>query len=157
MDENIIHINCNVTFVDEFAEKVVHHGLEGHRGICEAEEHDHWFEEAAIRLERSLPLVAVVHANVVIPPVDIQLRKECQPAAVHSCEAIHKLSDEREWGGIANSEGVQSAVVLDRSEVTVLLLDKEEGKHVGGFRLAYVPLFKVFCDKLLQGDIFSRG
>ena len=106
MDEDIIHINCNVAFVDEFVEKVIHHRLEGGGGICEAKEHDHWFEEAAICLERSLPLVAIVHADVVIPPADIQLHKECRPATVHSRESIHKLSDEREWGGIANGECV---------------------------------------------------
>ena len=71
MDKNVIHIDGDITFVDEFAKKVVHHRLEGRGGVCEAEEHDHWFEQAAIRLERGFPLVAVVHSDVVVPPSDI--------------------------------------------------------------------------------------
>ena len=106
MDEDIIHINRDITFVDEFVEKVVHHRLEGGGGICEAEEHDHRFEEAAIRLEHSLPLVSIAHANIVISPTDIQLCEERRPVAVHSRESIHELSNEWEWGGIANGECV---------------------------------------------------
>ena len=68
---------------------------------------------------------------------------------MHSRESIHKLSDERERGGVANGKGVQSAVILDRSEVAVLLLDKEKGKCIGGFQLAYVSLFEVLCNELL--------
>ena len=106
MDEDIIHINCNIAFIDEFVEKVVHHRLEGGRSVGEAKEHDHWFEEATIRLECCLPLIAIAHANVIISPTDIQLREKCRPAAVHPRESIHEFSDEREWGGIANGECV---------------------------------------------------
>ena len=106
MDEDIIHINCNVAFVDEFVENVIHHRLEGRGGICEAKEHDHGFEEASIRLERGFPLITITHTNVVIPPTDIQLRKERRPVAVHSRESIHEFSNEREWGSIANGECV---------------------------------------------------
>ena len=87
-------------------EEVIHHRLEGCGGICEAEEHDHWFKEAAIRLERSLPLITIAHTNVVVPPMDIQLCKERRPAAVHSRKLIHKLANEWEWGGIADSEHI---------------------------------------------------
>ena len=71
MDEDVIHINCNIAFIDKFAEKVVHHRLEGCGGVREAKEHDHGFKETVIRLERGLPLIAVAHADVVIPPADI--------------------------------------------------------------------------------------
>ena len=70
---------------------------------------------------------------------------------MHSYESIHKLSDEREWGSVLDSERVQSAIVLDGSEISILLLDKEEGEHVGGFRLAdtvaqkTVPMFGYFA------------
>ena len=149
MDEDVIHVNCDITFIDEFAEEVIHHRLKGGGGVCEAKEHDHRFEEATIRLECSLPLVAVAHANVVISPSDIQLRKERRPAAVHSRESVHELPDEWKRGGIANGERVESSVILDGSEIAILLLDKEEWKRVRGLGLADVPLFKVFCNELL--------
>ena len=131
--------------------------MESHGGIREAKEHDHWLEEAAIRLECSLPLVAIAHANVVVSPTDIQLRKERRPAAMHSRKSIHEFPDKREWGGIANGEGVQSAVVLDRLEIAIFLFYEEKRECVRGFGLADVSLFKVFRNKFLQRDVFSRG
>ena len=44
MDENIIHINRDIPFIDEVTEYFIHHGLERGRGVREAEEHDHRFE-----------------------------------------------------------------------------------------------------------------
>ena len=76
---------------------------------------------------------------------------------MHPRESIHKLSDEREWGSVANSEYVQSAIVLDRSKITIFLFNEEERERVGGFGLAYISLFEVLCDEFLQSDIFSRG
>ena len=148
MDEDVVHINHNITFIDEFSEEVVHHRLEGGGGVCEAKEHDHGFEEASIRFERSFPLVAIAHANVIVPPTDIQLRKERRPAAMHSCESIHELSNEWEWSGVANSECVQPAVVLDGSEITILFLDKcyDHASWTIIFSFTYSPLpFHLQC------------
>ena len=115
MDKDIIHVNGDIAFVDKFAKEVIHHGLEGRGSIREAKEHDHRFKETAICFECGLPLVAVAHADIVISPSDIQLRKERRPAAVHPRESVHELADERERGGVANGERVQSSVVLDGS------------------------------------------
>ena len=75
---------------------------------------------------------------------------------MHSCELVHQLADEREQGSVANGKGIQSAVVLDGSEIAVFLLDKEERECVRGLGLADIPLFKVLCNKLLQSDVFSQ-
>jgi hypothetical protein len=71
---------------------MVHHGLEGGWGVGEAEKHHHRFEQSSVCFECGLPLVAVAYVDVVIPPSDIQLRKERRPAAVHSRELIHKFT-----------------------------------------------------------------
>ena len=89
--------------------------------------------------------------------MDIQLRKERQSAAVHSCESIHKLLDEREWGGILDGEGIQVMLVLDGSEIAILFLDKEEGECVRGLGLTNISFVKVLCNELLQGDVFGQG
>ena len=94
MDEDIIHVNSNIAFVDQFAKDEVHHGLERSGGVREAEEHDHGFKEAVIRFESSFPLVPVSNAYIIVSPSDIQLREECRSATVHSCEAIHEFSYE---------------------------------------------------------------
>ena len=113
MDEDIIHIDRDISFIDELSKEVVHHRLEGGGGVHEAKEHDHRFEEATVRFEHSLPLVAIAHADVVIPPMDIQLRKERQPAAVHPRESVHELSNEREWGSVVTARrAVRTAMVF---------------------------------------------
>ena len=76
MDQDVVHVDGNISFVNEFAEKVVHHQLEGGRGVCKAEEHNHWFEQTVVRLECGLPFIAIAHSNVIVTPADIQLRKE---------------------------------------------------------------------------------
>ena len=59
---------------------------------------------------------------------------------MHSRELIHELPDEREWGGVSDGKGVQLVIVLDGSEITILLLDEEEGKCIGGLGLANISL-----------------
>ena len=56
-----------------------------------------------------------------------------------------------------DSEHVQTAVILDRLEIAILLLDKEERECVRGFGLADISFFQVLCNELLQSDIFSWG
>ena len=89
MDQNVIHVDRDVTFIDEVTKDEIHHGLEGGRGIHEAEEHDHRFEKAVVRFEGHLPLVTIANAYVVVSPPDIQLCEKCRSATVHSHESIH--------------------------------------------------------------------
>jgi hypothetical protein len=89
VDQNVIHVDCDVSFIDELAKDEIHHGLEGGWGICEAKEHDHQFEEATIRFEGRLPLVTIANAYIVVPPPNIQLREECRSVTMHSRESIH--------------------------------------------------------------------
>ena len=76
---------------------------------------------------------------------------------MHSRESIHELPDKREQGSVPDGECVQSSVVLDGSEITILLLDKEEGECIGGLGLVDISLFQIFGDEFLEGDVFGRG
>ena len=91
MDKNIVHVNRDVSFIDEFPKDEIHHGLEGRWGICKAEEHDHWFEQTAVRFKGCFPLVAIADTYVIVTPSDIQLCKECRSATMHPREAIHEF------------------------------------------------------------------
>ena len=71
MDEDVIHVNGDVAFVDQFAKDEVHHGLERGRGIRETEKHDHGLEKAAVRFKGGFPLVAVSNTYVVVSPSDV--------------------------------------------------------------------------------------
>jgi hypothetical protein len=44
VDEDVIHVDRDVSFIDQLAEQVVHHQLEGGGGIGESEKHHHRFE-----------------------------------------------------------------------------------------------------------------
>ena len=91
MNEDVVHIDGDVTFIDQFSEDEVHHRLKGGRCVREAEKHHHGFKKASIGFESCLPLVTVANADVIIPPMDIQLCKECRSATVHSHESIHEF------------------------------------------------------------------
>ena len=71
VDEDVVHIDSDVTFVDQFSENEVHHGLEGGWSVRETKEHDHRFEKAAVCLKGGFPLVSVTNAYVVVPPSNI--------------------------------------------------------------------------------------
>ena len=70
-DEDIVHVNDDVSSENEVTKKVVHHVLEGGRGVGEPKKHKGRLEEAAVRDEGSLPYVPFFHANVFKAPTDI--------------------------------------------------------------------------------------
>ena len=71
MDQDIVHVDGDVTFVDQLSKDEVHHGLKGSRGICKAEKHDHGFKQTLISFESCLPLVAVSNAYIVVSSSDV--------------------------------------------------------------------------------------
>ncbi len=64
-DEDVIQVDHNHTFCDEFLKDVVYHHLKGSWAICETERHNEWFEQATVCLESSLLLVAFLGADIV--------------------------------------------------------------------------------------------
>src|ERR1700747_2372688 len=100
---------------------MVHHGLERGRRICKSKEHNHGLEKPSVRLERRLPLVSVANSDVVVTPPDVKLREEGRGLSIYSRESVHEFSDKGEWGRVAYRPGVEFAIVLDGSEVAVLL------------------------------------
>ena len=75
---------------------------------------------------------------------------------MHSCELIHELLDKQERGGIADGECVQLSIILDWSEIAILLFDKDGGECIGGLQLMNVPFLEVLCNELLQSDVFGQ-
>ena len=73
--QDIVHIDHHVSFIDEFLEDVIPHGLEGGQAIGEAKEHDQGFEEAPIHSEGGFPLVSLLYLYIVVSPMYIQFRK----------------------------------------------------------------------------------
>ncbi|KAF9803698.1 hypothetical protein IEO21_09584 [Rhodonia placenta] len=106
----------------EIMENIIHHRLEGHRGIGEAEEHHQGFIQPPVSYKGCLPFVTGFDPDIVISPSDIELREECG-----TTELVHHLGDQRQWVAIFDRDHVQPAVILDGSKCPFFLFDEEEG------------------------------
>src|SRR5258707_6826703 len=95
-------------FVDERAEDVVHHHLEGRRGVCQSKEHYHWFKDAITRLECHLKLISVTYPYIIVSPSYVESRiDEC------FCEVCNHLGNKGEWCVVRDGIFVEVSVVLD--------------------------------------------
>ena len=102
--------------------------MEGCRGIALTEQHDHGFEEPEGRLECGLPLIAISDADVMVPPLNVEFRKEAFPS-----EISRQGSDIGERVDVPDCPCIQRSVILNQSEGAILLFDEEEQGRVGGF------------------------
>jgi hypothetical protein len=83
-DEDVIKVYTNHAFHDEVLENVVHHHLEGGGRISESEKHHQGLIEAAISMKHCLPLVTILHPNILVPPLHIELGEEfCASKLIH--------------------------------------------------------------------------
>ena len=151
-DKEVVHINDEPFLGDHVSEGVVHESLEGCRRVGKSEEHYRRFKEAFVRDEGGLPLVAILDANIVIPPANVKLSKQF---------GIFKFVDEvrDEWKGISVLGGmfVQIAVILARAETTIFLLDKEEWGCLGRVGRTDLSAVKVFLKEIFGGLPLFRG
>src|SRR6266446_1761393 len=104
-DEDVVQVYNDDAVGNELLEDVVHHGLKRRRTIGESEEHDEWFEQPAVSAKSGFPLVALLHADIVETPSDIQFRE-----VLGSPELSDELWDERQWVFVLHSHGVEHAV-----------------------------------------------
>ena len=72
-DEDVVHVDYDPSLVDHVFEEGIHHCLEGCWRVAKSEEHDHWFEEASMRLERGFPLVSIFDPHVVVSGPEVEL------------------------------------------------------------------------------------
>jgi hypothetical protein len=88
-DEDVVEVNTDDSFHDEVLEDVVHHSLEGGGRVSESEKHHQGFEESVIRMKRCLPLIALLHPNIVVTPSYVELHK-----VFHTVKLVDKFQDE---------------------------------------------------------------
>src|ERR1700679_937593 len=74
-DQNIIQVDDNNAFGNEFPKDIIHHGLERSRAIGQAEKHYKWFEEASIGSKGCLELVSFLYSDIVEAPPNIHFGK----------------------------------------------------------------------------------
>ena len=98
-DKEVVHVNDKPSFSDHVSEEVVHESLESCRRVGKSEEYYCWFKEAFVRDEGSFPLVAVLDANIIVPPANVKLSKQ-----FGVFEFVDGVRDE--WKGICVSGGM---------------------------------------------------
>jgi len=69
--ENVIKVYEDMSLRDFDVEDVVHHCLEGSRGIGKSKKHDKRFKEALICSEGSFEFISFFDTNIIVPPSNI--------------------------------------------------------------------------------------
>src|SRR5258708_18519393 len=72
VNEYVIHIADSLIAVDEGAEDVIHHGLEGGWRVAQSEEHDEQLKESSVHGDVCLPLVSFFEMDIVEAPAVVQ-------------------------------------------------------------------------------------
>src|SRR5712691_9830857 len=89
MDNDVVHIDRTFAQINVILEFVVHHGLEGGRGVRQTKEHDSRFEKTVTRFEGSLPFIALFDADVIVSPSDVKFREPLLPR-----DAVNEFGDQ---------------------------------------------------------------
>src|SRR5947208_11430070 len=132
-DADVVHIVfalfAAVFLVPRFQD-MIDESLECARGITHPEKHDFWFEKSSAGFKRSLPLVFLSNANIVIAPANVKFA-----VYLHALEIFYTLGQTGERGDVSSSYFVQWSVVDNVPHfVTVFLWDLERCKSVRRFR-----------------------
>ena len=90
-------------------------------GVAKAKKHDGGFEESFVGDEGRLPLVAILDADVIIPPANVKLG---EVASIF--QLVHEVGNKREGVGVSGGMFVEVAVVLAGAEFSIFLFDEEE-------------------------------
>lgn len=101
--------------------------------------------------EGSLPLVAILDSNIVVPLIDIKLGENLGVLKV-----VNKIHDQRKGVCVPDSVLVQVLVVLAGSELAVLV-DKEEGGGLQRLGRSDLPRLEMLLDNGFHDFLFIWG
>jgi hypothetical protein len=73
--EDIVEVDTNHAIHNKILKDVIHHGLKGRGGVRESKKDHQGLEEASVYTKRCLPLIALLHAHIVIPPSYMEFRE----------------------------------------------------------------------------------
>ena len=72
VNEDVIHVADGLIAIDEGAEDVIHHCLEGGRRVAQSEEHDKGFKQSTVHGEGCLPLIPFLQSDIVETTAEVQ-------------------------------------------------------------------------------------
>ena len=127
IDENVIHVNNDTSFINKFLIEVIHHSLEGGRTIGKTKEHDKWLKQTSIGSKGCLPFITFLHSDIVVTPPNIKFGE-----VLGFTELVYQFRNERQGICILNGHVIELPIVLNQSQGAIFLLDKEDwGCHWG--------------------------
>ena len=91
-DKHVVHVNEQPAIGKLMDEQIVHHMLEGGRGIAETEEHYQRLEEPILRDKGGQPFVSFGDSDIVVTGANVHLRKE-----LFSFEFVEEIRNLGEW------------------------------------------------------------
>lgn len=150
-DEDVVQVDGYLSFGDEIREYGVHEGLESSGGVGETEEHDLRFEETLVGGESSFPFIAFLDSDVVVTPSYVELGE-----VARSLQSVDDVSDQGEWVAILDCVLVETSIVLDKAERSILLFDEEDGGSNGGLGGTNQTTLEVLLEKAVQFYLFVR-
>src|SRR3979490_2313996 len=124
---------------------------EGNPAVCESEVHYQWFKKSAVCPESSFPLITFLDADVVVAPPDVQF---CE--VLRAAKSVNEIINKRKGESVLDSDLIQSAVVLDKSEAAILLLDEEDWGSDRRFRWAYASGFECIVKEGVEFRLFIQ-
>ena len=119
------------------------------RGVGHAEEHNSGFIESPVGNESGFPLVSILDLDVVISPSYIKLGED-----LGVFEFVNEVRDQREGVCISDCMAVKVLVILAGLKASILFLDEEERRSLGGFGRTDLPRAKIFINELIYGFSF---
>src|SRR6266446_2771938 len=72
VNEDVIHVADGLIVIDEGAEDVIHHCLEGGGQVAQSKEHDEGFKQSTVHGEGCLPLIPFLQSDIVETPAEVQ-------------------------------------------------------------------------------------
>src|SRR5258708_472851 len=72
VNEDVIHVADGLIAIDEGAEDVIHHCLEGGGRVAQSKEHDEGFKQSTVHGEGCLSLIPFLQSDIVETPAEVQ-------------------------------------------------------------------------------------
>src|ERR1700733_4120431 len=85
-DQDIVEVHIYDAFSNQVLEDVIHHCLEGGRGIGQSKKHHQWLEKSTIHMKGCLPLITFFHTHIIVSPTNIEFSE-----ILRSSKLIHKV------------------------------------------------------------------
>jgi len=73
----VVHVDCNIPFIDKVIEYGVYHCLEGGQWVGQSKKHDCGFVQPLIGYKGHLPLIPIFNEDFIVSPFNVEPCEQC--------------------------------------------------------------------------------